>query len=298
MGRQRAAEERRPEPESTKPEPGVSLPEALVRDLEDLGLSPYEARVVLALLRLGSANSLQLARLSGVPRTSIYQVVDGLSGKGLATRVPGDRAAVWASPGRDEILERLHASEEERLRRHRERTAQVRDTLAKAFPETPDVELPYVRLLHGAAQVTRTYEQLWAGTTEEVLAFSRPPYAQPKGDVLAPLVAALERGVVVRSLYEAEVVNDPGSRHFRPEIEAYIDAGVDARVVEHLPIKLVIFDGKTALVALSGPVVEVGYPTNLLVEHPGFAEVQVDAFERRWETAVRHVDRSGRKGRL
>lgn len=264
------------------------LPEALVREFEELGLSPYEARVVLALLRLGSANSVELARLSGVPRTSIYQLIDGLTAKGLAARVPGEGPAVWTSPGRDELLDRLHSAQEERLRQHRARTARVREALIEAFPDTDEAALPYIHLLHGTAQLNRSYEQLWADVAEEVLAFSRPPYAQIRGNPLTPVLQALERGVSVRAIYETATIADPHSGAFRDEIEAYIEAGVDARVADLLPMKLVVFDRRSTLVALTGPVVEVGYPSNLLIEHEGFAEVQADAFERRWEKALRY----------
>ena len=43
------------------------LPQQVVYELEELGLSPYEARILLALMRLGAANTAQLARQSGVP---------------------------------------------------------------------------------------------------------------------------------------------------------------------------------------------------------------------------------------
>jgi len=79
--------------------------EAIQREFEELGLSPYQAGVLLALMRLGSANSLQLARASAVPRTSTYQVLEELGLKGLAVRIPGDGPAVWASPGREEVFQ-------------------------------------------------------------------------------------------------------------------------------------------------------------------------------------------------
>lgn len=55
-------------------------------DLEALGCSGYEAAVLMALMRLGSANALQLARLARVPRTSVYQVLESLSSGRTAPR--------------------------------------------------------------------------------------------------------------------------------------------------------------------------------------------------------------------
>lgn len=53
-----------------------------------------------------------------------------------------------AIPGDEEVLNRLNALEEERLRAHRARTAKLRETLAEAFPDRPSVTLPYVLCTH------------------------------------------------------------------------------------------------------------------------------------------------------
>jgi len=113
------------------------VPDSLRRELQELGLRPYEARVLLALLRAGSANSAQLAELSGVPRTSTYQVMEGLTAQGLAERVPTHGPAVWTSNGWEAVVDSLDAAEEERLRQHHLRTLQLRKVLADVLPATP-----------------------------------------------------------------------------------------------------------------------------------------------------------------
>ncbi|HUP68876.1 MAG TPA: helix-turn-helix domain-containing protein, partial [Acidimicrobiales bacterium] len=129
------------------------VPEDLRKAVEELGLSPYEARVLLGLFRLGSANSIQLAKLTGVPRTAVYPVLEGLGAKGLAVRLPVQGPAQWASPGRDEVLQRLDAAlaaaAEQRLAEHRSQSAKVRQMLEESFPEAPSVALPFVHQLHG-----------------------------------------------------------------------------------------------------------------------------------------------------
>src|SRR5947208_1665574 len=58
-----------------EPTAGIAL-EALRREFEELGLSTYEARILLAILRLGSGSPGQLARFADVPRTSAYQILE------------------------------------------------------------------------------------------------------------------------------------------------------------------------------------------------------------------------------
>jgi sugar-specific transcriptional regulator TrmB len=115
------------------------MPDSLRRELQELGLRPYEARVLLALLRAGSANSAQLAELSGVPRTSTYQVMEALTEQGLAERVPTHGPAVWTCQGWEAVVDVLDAAEEERLRQHHARTSRLRTALAEALPGKPPV---------------------------------------------------------------------------------------------------------------------------------------------------------------
>jgi len=47
----------------------------LVRRLVDIGLIEYEARATMALLRLGRASGYQVAKESGVLRSTVYEVL-------------------------------------------------------------------------------------------------------------------------------------------------------------------------------------------------------------------------------
>lgn len=262
------------------------LPEALVRELEELELSPYEARALLALLRLGTANSVQLARYSGVPRTSTYQVMDELSRKALVQRVSADGPAQWAAAGRDEVLDRLEALHEERLREQRVRTARVREMLAASFPEPSSATNPYVHVLQGAAKVSGMYERMLNRAQDELVIFNRPPYSMDSEQVSPAVIEAAERGVRLRALYEAAHWAETASTAFRATHEAYHRAGVEGALVDELPIKVAVADRSTALVVMTDPVLpDIGFPTTLLIEHPGFASLQAEAFDRRWEMA-------------
>ena len=52
--------------------------------LKDLGFTEYEAKAYLALLRGGPATAYAVARDSGVPRSKVYGVLEGMVGRGVA----------------------------------------------------------------------------------------------------------------------------------------------------------------------------------------------------------------------
>jgi len=60
-----------------------SAVEKLIEALKDFGLSEYEAKVLLTLIAKGELTAKEISEFSGVPRTSVYEVVRSLTNKGL-----------------------------------------------------------------------------------------------------------------------------------------------------------------------------------------------------------------------
>lgn len=264
---------------------GANAGEKLHRAFEGLGLTPYQARVQVALLQCGPAACLDLARIAAIPRTSIYQVLDELDAKGLAYRLPGKGPAQWNAVGRGAVLACLIGLEEERLSQLRVRSALVRDMLKELLPHDQPAPVPYVHQVHDSSRVTRLYDQLLGETRQELLVFNRPPYFAPIGTPQPRILETVGR-VPARVLYQTAQVQaaDDAWHH---EMAAYHRAGVEGRVVPELPMKLAIFDRRNTLLSIDEPATpRPGTPTTLLVEHPGYAYVHVEAFECLWQTAT------------
>lgn len=263
--------------------PRSTMIEAVRHDFEDFGLNGNQARVLLALLRGGSASATQLARLADVSRTGVYPVLEELRDRGLALPLAG-KSSLWTAPDGDEVLSRLYAVQEERLAAIRQRMESTRENLAKLLPSESPTALPFVQFVRGAAQTAKAYEQLLCDAQDEFVMFTRPPYAWSMPKPNPVVLATLARGIACRVLYQQAEWEDPSAAAFRAEMNIYHREGVDARLTDALPIKLVVVDRKAVLVSMPDAV-RAGYPTTLLIEHAGYAEIQADAFERRWETA-------------
>lgn len=254
---------------------------ALRRELEHLGLSPYEARVLLALLRLGTATIPQLNQICDVPRANFYGVLDALAEMRIAERLPNHRPMVWTTPGREAVLDRLNALAEDRLREHKERTERVRTLLVEALPESATTMSPYANLIRSPRHVERTYNEMLRSATHEILMFTKPPYTSTK---VNPVVSdTLARGVTARVIYEMDTVQEP---EYQDWLDAYDAAGVQARLIDRLPLKLFIVDRQSLLIGLRDPdEPENGYPATLRIDHPGYAELHVVGFEEAWARA-------------
>lgn len=263
----------------------VQTLQPLLEGFRELGLSPYEARVVVALLRRGTANSVQLAELSGVPRTAVYPVLQGLGRKALVEQVPGSGPAVWACHSRDRVLGALRAAEEERLRQHNLRAADVRALLDRSVPEiSSDVAKPFVRVIGDARHLKAAYSEVLEQAQTDVTMSARPAAAWPFVDPNRTVLDLLARDVSIRILYEAELWNDPSSEAFRTAMTTYHEAGAEARLVESLSLHVVVVDHRDVVVYMTHPK-SGSYPITLHVEHPRFADLVMLAFEQLWTTA-------------
>ncbi|MCA1844815.1 MAG: hypothetical protein LC792_16805 [Actinobacteria bacterium] len=263
---------------------------ALRAELEAFGLPGNEALALLGLLRLGSANTAQLAGLSGISRTNVYKLLEALVAKGLAEQVPIDGPATWASFGQEETLNRLCAAQEERLRELVARGERLRHMLAAALPSPPSGPMAHVHVLHKATETGRIYQELVAEAETEILAMVRAPFAWDrwsKGDLPeSPWAGPLRRGVAVRTLYEMSAL-ERSTGSLRDGLGPSVEAGEQARLVGgELPLKLSVFDRRVALLAMAdSPSDANGFPTTMLVEHPGFALLQARAFDQLWTEA-------------
>lgn len=255
--------------------------------LEQMGLGTYESRVLAVLIQLGSATASQLSKLSGVSRPNVYPALESLTAKGLADPRHG-KVTEWSSPARDEIVSRIIEAQERRL--HDVHTSlqtkaeEARLILAKMKPAAP-APGPVLRVVANDVEIVALYNRFLGLARREILVTNRGPYAGRI--VVSPeVIDALGRGVKARALYQQEEIDDPGFAVFNETIRAYQEAGVEGRVVDSLPVSMAVFDQEVALVVMDDPAAaESGFPTQVHVEHAGFAALCVNAFELQWATA-------------
>jgi sugar-specific transcriptional regulator TrmB len=250
----------------------------MLNELTSFGLTSYESRAYLALLRRDSLTAAQTARLAGVPRQRIYDVLAGLVKRGLASSRPG-RVVKYAAAPPDVALERL-------LDNHREQVALL-ERSAKAMVEELSAAysagqqqtdpLEYIEILRDARAINERFSELQAGVKKEILVFTKPPYARPAQENVEGL--DLAKAGKARSVYEYSVVEDAA---FFAGVRRFIELGEDARFVPELPLKLVIIDETIVMFGMQDPVAGSSELTIVVVEHPSLASVLKLAFEAVW----------------
>ena len=199
--------------------------------LQRLGLTSYEARAYLALLRRDSSTAAETARLAGLPRQRVYDVLSSLVEKGLASTRPG-KAVKYAATPPEQALEGLVAQHRQQLADIERETASMVDTLMPAYlagQEHTD-PLEYIEVLRDRRAINERFGELEAGIKDEILVFTKPPYATPVFEHDEGLEVVSSHSA--RSMYEYSAFDDPRSAE---AIRRYIEAGEEARFVDGAP---------------------------------------------------------------
>ena len=181
------------------------------------------------------------------------------------------------------LVERLWSRAEDDIKAARTAKERARATVVDLLPDPPVAAVPHVRIVRSPAEAVGEYGRRLAAAQNEVLVFNKGPYLSGIGEPNPAALDLVRRGVTTRALYQQSDFDGPQGEALRRETEAYIAAGVQARVVEALPIKLALFDGRVAMFPLEHPYTpDPADATNLHFEHPGFAAFARAAFEHYW----------------
>jgi sugar-specific transcriptional regulator TrmB len=264
--------------------PSLTLVEgdAIIRQLGQLGLTSYEAKAYVALLRRDSSTASEVARVAGLPRQRIYDVLGSLVERGLASARPGN-VVKYVANAPELALERLIQRQREQLAELERHTADVIDRLTPQFDagRAHTDPLEYIEVLRDREAINSRFGELQASTKHEILVFTKPPYATPPQENVEGLDVV--RSHRARAVYEYSAFDDPA---FTEGVRRFVEAGEEARFVKELPLKLVVIDETIVMFGMDDPVAGGGGSTIVVVEHPQLASVLKIAFQAVFETGL------------
>ena len=143
--------------------------ESIVTSLKALGLTKYEALVYIALLKVPGATASEIHEISGVPRASVYPVLDQLTDKGLVTvsqSAPKRFAAIPPDEGVAKMMGRIERDAEN-----------ARDALAAIYRERLSFGQANEELIwnvYGEENIRRRLADLVSGAHASVRIIAHP----------------------------------------------------------------------------------------------------------------------------
>jgi HTH-type transcriptional regulator, sugar sensing transcriptional regulator len=257
----------------------------LLETLADLGMSEREAKVYLALLSKRCAPAASLQKLSGVPQSKIYEIIGSLVQQGffLERKVGTKRTFEIIDP------QITLAASFQKLQLRLKNSFKHRKELEKIYGlgEAATEPLEYIEVLRGNENIHHRYCALVNSTSEELLGFGRGPYACDTNDKSAAQNqeerGILHRGGIVRWVYELQL---PQDTWLLEDMINLTDGGAGVRIARRLPIKMMIFDRNTLLVADEEPFAEPGELTMSIIKQKTIVNAFCALFEYFWAMAT------------
>jgi sugar-specific transcriptional regulator TrmB len=245
-----------------------------VETLGALGFSADEAQLYRTLVALGSSRLDDLAHRCGLTQATATEVTVALEQRGLMAQSATD-ADRWvaAPPGvalRVLLNERRHQLDQAELTAAQ--LAEVHRTDAAS-----DVQ-DLVEVVVGTSAVAQRFHQLQLGAVEEVAIFVTDQPAAVTSEANEAEDVATARGVRYRIVLERNVLETEPQEN----LVDVLRREQQVRVVERVPTKLIIADGRTAMVPLDS---EGGDPAALVVHAGGLVESLVALFDAVWRDA-------------
>ena len=203
--------------------------------LRSIGFSTYESRCYIALIGAGSPmNGYEVAKVSGVPRSAVYEALQKLVARGAAMMVTG------TAEGASEFLALPVEAFVDSLRNQLSGTL---DGLASVLPNMSKARSSsVVARLNGRTQVRDRFIAVMETARAHCLMSLWPTGAKEVRDTAARLVA---RGVEVTSVIRGDFPNFPGNSH--PHVFGAPD---DLRQILGSLVDVVVADRSEALIGV------------------------------------------------
>ena len=207
------------------------MKETLAEELTQLGLTPTEAQVYLALVQNGPMGASAIAAATGLARTAVYPTLGALVDKGLADAGEGYGSRFSPVPA-EQVLPHLLAADKAALL-HRERlTAEVIERISSLEEQAETAPDELIQVIRSPRAVAERFERLQLEAERSIDAFVKgpPSFGDPSNPIQEK---AQRRGVHYRGLYEGGLLQESA---MKARVLNWMENGEESRV----------FPGRTA----------------------------------------------------
>lgn len=246
--------------------------------LKSLGLTDYEVRVYLAILRRPASRIPEIARASEVPQPKVYLTVKRLLERGLLESELGPVNTYNALNPKASFAPLL-----EDLERRKDVARGTIEQLQEDFDEPREAmgaREGRIKLFQGKQAIRRNFLELIERSEVSICLVARLPLVV--NDDNSGLRNAIARGVEARLIVEAP---EGSNIEADPIFLSNREIGVHQRRLEKVPMRLGLFDGRVSIL----PMVDSARRRNSLmmleVRNEGLSEGLTGMFELLWNTA-------------
>ena len=242
--------------------------------MENLGLTSYEIKVYLSLLERGSMTASDISKISGVPYSKIYEVLNSLENK-VWLESDSSRPQKFYPKSPSTALEAVRLQKENEIKNNEEI---IKNELIPIYEKSGIKEKPEIWVVRGFYNIAGKVNEIIQNSQRELL-IALPQLAQDIAKSLQPMLRTLhDKGIRIVVLV---------SEGTSIEIIKAISRIADVRIKKNMFGGGVIGDGIQVLILLGEEGNRNGssQPIAIWAEHPGLAVYAKDYFNYLWNDA-------------
>ena len=251
--------------------------------LDVLGLDEIEATAYRRLVEMPYGTAEELASLLGSEAGEADQVLASLETKGLVARASSGRDRFVASPPAIALGALVVERQEELRKAQLELTALTERYRGAAGDRSVSDVVDVVR---GSQAVGQRFHQLQRTAKREMQMLVKADFVAVPPEENTDEETAVGRGVSYRVVLERANLERPG---FFEGAVASIQSGVEARVTQSLPLRMIIADREIGLVPLAAADGADQGGGALLIHRSGLLDALQTMFDLVWQGAARLV---------
>ena len=263
--------------------------------LEQVGLTGYERKALIALMVHGVADAETLCREGEVPTSKIYRAMEKLSQMGLVEIQPTRPKLYSALPG-DEVVNRLIEIARQNAEQFAQQAQELKGLLS-ALPARLRGRSTFVDLALGVESHVKRHVVHLATARERIWSYLEHGDLAAIEQVTAdgfPILKRIARNTIERKINHQMVFgfayqNAPKLMEFLRKNKGHLEQVTGVRYSGELGHPFHVVDDETVILCLDHPFIPEGRFASLLFRDQELARKLADGFKELWGKAMRDI---------
>lgn len=261
-----------------------------LQEFMEVGLTEREAKIYITLLsgRMFTASDLQKA--VNIPRTKIYEVLNKMVSRNICIEKKLGKNKMYEAVEPKLAMERIYETYKNELVQKRGIIDELSEVFTPIFENSKAIinPLDFIEVMEEKTQIHKRYIKSVASTRVEMLTFNKGPYASDNSERLKEQedeeARLLKRGGSSKGIYQFSELEEIDWLY--ESVKMSVRDGEKARIVDSLPIKMLIFDDEKVMFPLEQPIKTTNDLTMIYIEHKQLAAACRILFDYMWNSGI------------
>lgn len=238
----------------------------IAKQLTSAGLTENEIKTYLYLLEQGVSSPPQIAKGTGISRPNLYGLLRSLQEKGLIVEQKKGKRSTYLATDPSSLVHRLES--------RAEAIKQLLPDLRALY--AAQANKPSIKFFDGPEQVKEIFHEMLEAKSVLGVASTKQLYDALGWDFFDKYIKEMrKRGIFLKDILTQDSI-DTSAKTPIGILNAMYETRLFPKAVEHLPVDVLIWDDKVALISTEAPVF------GTLIKNASIAKVMRLMFQHTW----------------